>query len=264
VTFSGYERTYRKPSPGRSGPNHRTVLFADDEQPLCRFVEPDADTLEKFVARMEETNAFEYPHHATWWLAPCSRLGGVELCSSWGVYIHTDDTIPRALREGFQLAFIGSSDTHRIVPGLGGALTGVWAESLTRQGILEALWARRCFATNGERIVLDVRVNGVPMGSELDAAETVAVRCTAQSPRPVERIDLFRDGECVQRRASGERQVSVAIEDRPEPGPHFYHVRVRLERLPRAPLPQRPGNLQASRGEYAWSSPIWVQVRGKG
>ena len=50
---------------------------------------------------------------------------------------------------------------------MGGALTGVWAEALTREALFEALWARRCFATNGARVMLDVRVNGMPMGSEV-------------------------------------------------------------------------------------------------
>jgi hypothetical protein len=68
VTLSGYERSYRVAGADGPGVNHRIILFADDEQPMCRFVEPDADTLEKFVACIEGTNAFEYPHHATWWL----------------------------------------------------------------------------------------------------------------------------------------------------------------------------------------------------
>ena len=262
VTLSGYERSYQEPRVDGPGINHRIILFADDEQPVCRFTESDADTLDKFVAQMEKANAFEYPHHATWWLAPCSRLGGAEVCSSWDVYIDKAQAIPQALRDGYRLAFIGSSDTHRIVPGLGGALTGVWAEALTRKDILAALRARRCFATNGERTVLDVRVNGSPMGSEITVADQVLIQCRVQSPRVIQTIDLFRDGERTLRHRVSEQETTVVLEDRPEPGEHFYRIRIALERLPRAPRPERPGNLQTSRGEYAWSSPIWVQVRG--
>ena len=260
VTFSGYERTYRDPTGEREGPNHRLILFADDEQPLHRFTEPDADSLIKFVARMEGTNAFVYPHHPTWWIAPCSRLGGVEVCSSWDVYIDKADTIRRALQEGYRLAFIGSSDTHRIVPGQGGALTGVWARELTREGILEALRARRCYATNGERIVLDVRVEGAPMGSADIVGDEVTVQVRARAPRTIRYIDLFRDGEQVLRRTVDDVQTDLALEDRPAPGEHFYHIRVQMERLPRAALRGVTGNLQAARGEFAWSSPVWVQT----
>lgn len=261
VTLSGYERSYRIPSGDDPGVNHRIILFADDDQPVCRFTEPDADTLDKFVAQMEGTNAFEYPHHAMWWLAPCSRLGGVEVCSSWDVYIHTADTIHQALEAGYRLAFVGSSDTHRIVPGLGGALTGVWARALTREGILEALWARRCFATNGEHIVLDVRMNGSPMGAEVTALGVVTVHCTVESPRVIQQVDLFRDGEPVAGHEPSDVQASVVLEDHPEPGEHVYYVRVRVRAMPRAPLPGQRGNLQGARGEYAWSSPVWVHAQ---
>jgi hypothetical protein len=260
VAFSGYERSYRAPTGDDAGVNHRIVLYRDDAQPIYRFTEPDADTLDKFVAQIEGTNAFVYPHHAHWWLAPSSRLGGVEVCSSWDVYIGAADTISRALADGYRLAYIGSSDTHRIVPGLGGALTGVWAKALTREGIMEALWARRCYATNGTRIVLDVRVNGAPMGAEISVGGEVAVQCAVRSPRPIRQIELFRDGNRVSGRELGERQVSIVLQDRPAPGQHVYHVHVRLDPLPRAPLPENKGNLQVAHGDHAWSSPIWVRV----
>jgi uncharacterized protein DUF3604 len=262
VTLSGYERSFREPPVDGPGINHRIILFADDEQPVCRFTEPDADTLTKFVRQMEGADAYEYPHHATWWLAPCSRLGGAEVCSSWDVYIDKAQTIAQALRGGYRLAFIGSSDTHRIVPGLGGALTGVWAEALTRKDILAALRARRCFATNGERTVLDVRVECALMGSEQSVADRVVVQCQVRAPRAIRSVDLFRNGEQVLRHDVNKPQAMVALEDSPGAGTYAYHVRVCLARLPRAPLPGRPGNLQTARGEFAWSSPIWVQVRG--
>jgi hypothetical protein len=261
VTFSGYERTYRDPSGEGAGPNHRTVLYADDAQPLYRFTEPDADTLDKFVARMDSTNAFVYPHHGSWWIAPSSRLGGVEACSSWDVYMLVEDTIPKALRQGHRLAFIGSSDSHRAVPGLGGALTGVWAKELTRESIMEALWARRCYATTGEWIALDVRVHGQPMGSELSSALPVVVRCRVSAPRPILCVDLFRDGERVLGFGVEETEAAFDLVDRPEPGVHFYYLQVQLKQAPRTPIRgRRKGNLQAARGDYAWSSPIWVQV----
>ncbi len=264
VTFSGYEWSYVGNAPsGAHGPNHRIILYADDEQPIYRHTEPDADTLARFAASISQTNAFVYPHHPHWWLMPNSCSRGVEVCSSWGVYINQADTIPRALRTGHRLAFIGSSDTHRIVPGLGGALTGVWAEELTREAIWEALRAGRCFATSGERVVLDVRVNGQPMGSSLEIAEgeVVYVKCVARTPRAVRHVSLFFDGEQIERRPVNNKKANLTFEHRPPPGRHFYYLRLRLARRPYAPFrdPKR-GNLQAARGEYAWSSPVWVLV----
>jgi hypothetical protein len=129
------------------------------------------------------------------------------------------------------------------------------------EGILEALWARRCFATNGEHIVLDVRMNGSPMGTEVTASGVVTVHCTVESPRVIQQIDLFRDGEPVAGHEPSDVQASVVLEDHPEPGEHVYYVRVRVRAMPRAPLPGQRGNLQGARGDYAWSSPIWVHAQ---
>jgi len=254
LAFSAYERTCQE----RRGPNHRIVVFPDDEGPLHRYSEPDANTLEKFVAQMEKTNAFVYAHHATWRLAPCSQLGGAEVCSSWDLYLPKVDYIPSALREGYRLAFIGSSDTHRIVPGFGGSLMGIWAQELTREAIFEALRARRCFATNGERLVLDVRVNGAPMGAEVAIKNRISVKCRIESPRVIERVTLFRDGKEATRRSVRRRDATLTFDDRPTPGDHFYYVEIKLKPLPRKPMPPRSGNLQVAQGDLAWSSPIWA------
>jgi len=171
------------------------------------------------------------------------------------------DTIPEHLRQGYRLAFMGNSDSHRIVPGMGGALTGVWAEELTRESIFEALRARRCFATNGERTVLDVRVNGVPMGAETMVQGEVTLSCRVRAPRRVARVELFRDGVKILSRSAGSREVTADLHDRPAPGQHFYYVQISLRPLPRRPMRGRCGNLQVARGDLAWSSPIWVTVQ---
>lgn len=257
VAVPAYERTYRKES--ERGPNHRIMLFPDRAVPLYHFTESDADTLEKWVVAMEKTQAFTFPHHPTWWVIPSSRLGGVELCSCWDIYIHMRDTIPEALRQGYRLAFMGNSDSHRIVPGMGGALTGVWAEALTREALFEALWARRCFATNGARVMLDVRVNDMPMGSEVSVTGQVHLICRVQASRMVQEVALFRDGEQVLAQEVGKQQTVLRFEDEPDSGEHFYYVEVRLKPLRRVPMGGHCGNLQVAQGDFAWSSPIWIK-----
>jgi len=58
-------------------------------------------------------------------------------------------------------------------------ITAVYATDLTREGIWEALRARRTYATTGERILLSVTVDGQPMGSEFDTDGEP--RCTPKS-----------------------------------------------------------------------------------
>ena len=64
------------------------------------------------------------------------------------------------LDRGFELGFVGSGDSHDGHPGLSqiasgtGGLAAILSEDLTREGVLEALRARRTYATNGPRILL--------------------------------------------------------------------------------------------------------------
>jgi len=162
-----------------------------------------------------------------------------------------------ALAKGLRWGFTGSTDTHLGRPGdrdallcLGterrGGMTAVLAKQLTRQALFEALCARRCYATTFARIILDVSVNGQPMGSELtlppraEAHISVAVHGTDT----IDRVEIVRnnvDVHCVQ---EGCEDVSFDWSDQlPAEGSSFYYVRVT----------QRDG-------EMAWSSPVWIQM----
>lgn len=85
------------------------------------------------------------------------------------------------LKGGFRPGFAGTSDTRLSTPGnprgysmedhpWPNGLTAVLARELTRDGILEALLARRCYATTGQRYLMEFTVDGSHMGSELTVA----------------------------------------------------------------------------------------------
>jgi len=59
------------------------------------------------------------------------------------------------LDAGERLGFTGSGDSHYRNPGFNGAVTGLWCTGVDRASVLEALRARRCYATAGQRIVLE-------------------------------------------------------------------------------------------------------------
>lgn len=82
------------------------------------------------------------------------------------------------LAQGWKPGFVGASDSRLAMPGnprgpAGGegkwpaGLTAVLSKELTRESILAALRARRCYATTGQRYLLEFTVDGQPMGSEL-------------------------------------------------------------------------------------------------
>jgi len=76
-----------------------------------------------------------------------------------------------ALVRGYRVGFLGALDYHEPHPACA-QLTGVWAETLTREAIFHALYQRRTFATTGQRTSLDMTINGFPLGSVIDFNES--------------------------------------------------------------------------------------------
>ncbi|MGC9317147.1 MAG: hypothetical protein ACP5KN_03825, partial [Armatimonadota bacterium] len=95
------------------------------------------------------------------------------------------------------------------------------------------------------RIVLDFRVNGAIMGSEIaapaDATNTIEAEVAGTAP--LQRLELVRDGEviAVKQDGTGDMSDSFRVEDAGAAGSCFYYLRV-----------------FQSDGEMAWSSPVWV------
>lgn len=109
-----------------------------------------------------------------------------------------------ALARGYRVGFIAGSDGVMGRPGndrpgrfygrnVNGGLAGIYAESHSREGILAALRARRCYGTSGPRINLWVEADGHPLGSEHRAAGAPVIRAWALGTAPLEGVELYRD-----------------------------------------------------------------------
>jgi len=161
-----------------------------------------------------------------------------------------------ALNRGYRFGLIGGGDIHDGRPGddlhscqtqpehyhllWRQGIMGVWAPRLTREGIFEALWNRRVFATTNVRLFLDIRVCEQPMGSEVTYEGPRPIRVRAASEVPIARIDVVRNGRDAIHAEPGECDVAWEGVDE-EGGDAWYYVRVTRED-----------------GEMAWSSPVWV------
>jgi len=112
----------------------------------------------------------------------------------------TANTIARQLEKGLRFGFVASSDSHRGYPGAyGEGVTGVWARELTAEALFEALRARRTFAATGDRIVLDVTLNGRRMGSDLAPIVDRQIDVRAEGQDSIEMIELIRNGRVIER-----------------------------------------------------------------
>lgn len=74
-----------------------------------------------------------------------------------------------ALATGQRWAVHGSSDNHFCQGGVRvNSVTGVYADKLERADIMDAMAEKRqCYATTGERLIIEFNINGNPMGSEI-------------------------------------------------------------------------------------------------
>jgi len=98
---------------------------------------------------------------------------------------------------------------RRVTRNVANGLTAVRARELTQQSVAEAFRNRSCYGTTGARILLDVCIDGQPMGSIVDGKGSVSIQVVCEGSAGVERIDLFRDSELFE-----SRQLAHFDEDR--------------------------------------------------
>ena len=120
-----------------------------------------------------------------------------------------------ALKRGYRMGVVAGSDSVDGRPGashpgrmgvrnLRGGLTAVEVPQLTRVALWNALKARRCWATTGERIVLSLTAGAHRMGDEatLRLAPGAALppfEVSVAGTAPIEAVDFFRDDHLMER-----------------------------------------------------------------
>ncbi len=149
-----------------------------------------------------------------------------------------------ALREkGYKIGFIASGDHNGI--GVGAAV--VLAKEKTREGLLEALRARRCYATTGDKILLDFKVNDSLMGETIPRNNTPKISIDVKGAGSIKVVEILRKSRVVKtfEVPSGKDRFSVLYTDTDaakEAGVLYYYARVTQEN-----------------GQIAWSSPVWLE-----
>ena len=273
----GHRNVYFRDSGG-------TVVSANPEwRHPCK--DPDKClTPQTLWAELQKTGVpfMTVPHHPSAASHPCTweifnptydRL--VEVYSAWGSSEYYGDSprgvsdrfraldVREALGRGYRLGLIGSSDGHDGHPGnaqsplvkhhhlfhfCGSGRAAVLCRELTREAVFDALHARRCYATTGTPIVLDVTVNGAAgMGQELaaiPAGKRPQLRVACVGTNGIDHIRVVRNGQVAHTQpVHGAFETELEWEDPvydPDT-PTCYYVRV----------------VQKDR-ESAWSSPVWL------
>lgn len=158
--------------------------------------------------------------------------------------------LQEALARGHRLGFIGSGDGHHGKPGnmrdrYDGGLVAVFAETLERGAVFDALKQRRCYAATTARILVEFEINRVPMGQELtlwSGERFKHVRILAAGTAPIRLVEVVKNNRVLTRLEGGELVLSSTFTDEePTHRTEYYYLRVTQDD-----------------GQMAWSSPIWV------
>jgi hypothetical protein len=262
VTLLGYEWTSWLHG-------HRHVLYFEDAGEILSSFGPATDTPAELWTALRGRPALTFAHHSAggpvatnWAFAPDPELEPLtEIVSVHGSSEALD--APHLIHEpvpgnfvrdvlaerGYRLGFVGSGDSHDGHPGLphlvtpSGGLAGIFAEVATREAVLEALRARRTYATNGPRIALVATLDGQPNGSVVAPAASRELRVQVAAPGPLRSVELVRGREVVwSAEAEGRRDLELRETLRDLAAGEFVYVRVIQED-----------------GGAAWSSPFFVE-----
>ena len=277
VTLHAYEASFGTPY------GHHNVYFRGKPGPL---VTPGGDVgLPELWKALTARQALTVPHHTgkfpegvRWDIHDAELRRNFEIYSAHGLSEAFDPQHPLAFEQsdftgpskslngphfaqdawaqGLLLSSLAASDDHRAQPGRPHwGLAAVRATALSRDGIFDALYERRTYATTGARILLDFSIEGQPMGHQTAAAAAPSLALDVHGTDVIEEVQILRHTrssgrfDVIQSLRPDSLDVTWTGADREFREDSIYYVRLR----------QR-GEI-GGRAVMAWSSPIWVQFR---
>ena len=150
-------------------------------------------------------------------------------------------SVQDALARGYRLGFTAGSDSHQTEHGVEGGIVAAFVPALKREHVWDALYNRLTYGTTGARILVSLKINGAPMGSEVKALgdAPVTIEGSVLGTDTVT-VELLRDNQVIKSWACDGNACDFSLEDSAESGACYY-LRV------------------TQKDEHmAWSSPIWV------
>ncbi len=278
VTIPAYEASLPTPY------GHHNVFFLSDDPPLVR--DREVSSLEDLWNRLKGQDFFTAGHHPgihfshVAWGERNDRLRPVaEIYSLHGQgelddptlansYEHTYFSVnhhtsgPYYVRDGWRLGnrmgTIAGSDDHFAQPGKPmGGLTAIYANTLTRAALFEAIRNRHVYATTGERLILDFTANGHPMGSEFKLTEMPDLHLSVIGTAPLAFVELWRcdlktqTWKLLKQWFPHVRELNEDFLDADLKNESLYYFRVQQQ------------NTVEGRPVMAWSSPIWVTPQSR-
>lgn len=174
-----------------------------------------------------------------------------------------------ALKKGYKLGFTAGGDDHFGVYPSGSidpdnglyplGIMAVWAKSLTKQDIWNALFNRKCYGSTGPRIIIKFFIENYTMGDIInleknaEIKEERKIKFSLVSPVIIEKVELIRNNVPIISYTPNSEIFNaehvdikifnnIALDHSQDTEKFvFYYLRIHLQ-----------GN------NMAWSSPIWI------
>lgn len=246
------------------------------QAPLVQFNHPDfrADLQNASTKPKERENDYGYDdynkdfaelvRHAEKYVSLIEMVSGPALTDGKDLPIKSGNRHERDywfyLNEGFRVAPTANQDNHfRTWGTITAARTAVLTDRLTKADVLQALKARRVYATEDRNLHVFFTVNGQPLGSIIRTQNPLDLTIDVQISDPDEpnaqyTVELYRDeiggdmidGSIDEAELEGDGAVSFSGQ-RFESGRSFFFVKV----------VQEGAN---NKEDFAWTAPVWVEI----
>ena len=203
IPYLGWEWTRH----ARQGGHHNVLFRTIGDQDLVSALEyPTLSSLyQELQRRFDPSQVLVIPHAhnpGDYRQSNVALEPLVEVMSMHGAF----EWFARAYwSHGHQVGVVAASDDHLSHPGYSapnrntlaqrGGLGAVLAPARSRDAIFDAMQARRTYATTGDRIILDVSLNGTGMGQRAPFAERRQVRGRVIGTAPIETITVFKNDD---------------------------------------------------------------------
>lgn len=287
ITMLGFQYVGTPKSEGT-----RTIIYSKDHKQLLKHKDSKNSSLSKiyknhspkeiisipcFSASSEHGFDFEKFH------PEFERV--VEIYNAWGssemlesegnlfpikgpVSMKSEGTIINALKNNYRFGFVAGGlddrgiyskfyDTPQVQYRSG--LTAILCQKYNRESVIDALYHRGCYATTGERIIVEFYVSGASMGSELSISQKPGLKinrhisgCVAGTSI-IKKIEIVRNGDILHTIHPKKDYIDFEYDDMTNFNDSaltinsfsfsFYYLRVYQE------------------DAMAWSSPIWVDLK---
>jgi hypothetical protein len=241
---------------------HFSIYDADS---LCPVSTSDLTRFYQWIASLHEPVQFNHPSLGNFNDFVYNRQADVyattlEVVNGSGQYTPENEaSFVLALQNGWHVAPVANQDNHNRKWGDWSndqgqiALTGIWADTLTKEAILEGLLERRVYATEvkpaDDRIRLtEFSIGSLPMGSTGVLTDSVAeMRVAVQADSSFRQLYLYRNGELFDSAyAPPVSYFNPAWTKNVPVGSSYYFVKG-----------------EQTDGDHFWTAPIWLSYRAQ-